>query len=1153
MALTVATINCKGLRDKGKRNLVFDRCKLGGYDIVFVQEAHIISKEEEKLWEKEWRGKTFWSFGWERSNGTGILLHPKLDVSIKYVWHDYEGRVVVVDCDIDTFKIRLMAVYCPNDGKERKEFIENFQQQCATTRKIIQGGDYNFVENISLDKVGGNSLSGSIGVSEIRKLKQDFNLVEPFRKMYPNKKEYSFHMTGIHSRLDRFYISNDLFTLVKDVTINPSTFSDHDIVVLEFKPFNQASFEYGPGFWKCNVSVLQEPKLVHEITEVWQHVLSKIAVKDGYWWEMCKATFRQKIIDFCKNVSTELKKKISKLEKDLAFLRVCERNELVTGTFTDQIESVKLQINDIINSRLEGSKIRSRIQYIEETEKPTRYFLRKEVQKMKGRKINKLTDTNGNDVTTNEGIMKICKDFYENLFGSEGVDQSLVEHFLEGVPTLPTDLKEQCEGLLTYEECVESIKSMKDGKTPGSDGLPKEFYVQFFHLFGQDYVNMINLCYDLGQLTESQRLGLIRLICKNIELANLLGYWRPISLLNVDYKIVSKSMCIRLKKVLPYIIDIDQTCAIINRSIIDSLHTLRNVVEYCEQKKVKCALICIDQMKAFDRVEHSYLFQVLKAFGFGPSFIGWIQLLYKNIKSAVMTNGFISDKFNVTRSVRQGCALSPLLYVLAIEPFAIKIRSDPHIRGLRMPGVNREIRIVQYADDNTNIVTTDESIRKVFMIAELYGKASGGLINKTKTLGFWLGGWKDRKDQPCEIKWVSVVKCLGLRFAHDDMYNINWKPVFDKYCKALNDSVNRNISYKGRAVLANTVAASKIWYVGSVLSLPEIWSKKMIKEMFVCVWKGKPEGVKRKAMYTPYTEGGVGIINITCKLHALKIMHIKDLVYGEYRHWHNFAIYWIGFALRELRPDFASNLIPHCFDVRPRFYEECLESFRLIMRIKSDFDLEKATTKSVYMELLKPIVEPPCVAIKYPLVQFKTVFNNVVNRFISPELRDLNWKIVHQILPVNMLLYHRSISRTSTCVFCTQVESLDHLFISCRMAKGFWPLVQDIVRNMFNVHIHITADSIFHHKSPGLSIPENEMFYLLLSMGKYVIWNVRNRRKFDRVNVGVEECKRMFKAKLKSRCVTDGCRMSLEDFTKRWSKGRVLAIKDRTGGIDFLL
>ena len=129
---------------------------------------------------------------------------------------------------------------------------------------------------------------------------------------------------------------------------------------------------------------------------------------------------------------------------------------------------------------------------------------------------------------------------------------------------------------------------MKPNKSPGSDGLSCAFYLKFFHLFGDVLCNIINLAYETGELSDTQKLSYITLICKDVTKADEMKCYRPISLLNIDYKIIPKIITIRLGKVLPKIIGIDQTCSVKGRSIFDNLHLLRNVIDYIDQKKFVC-------------------------------------------------------------------------------------------------------------------------------------------------------------------------------------------------------------------------------------------------------------------------------------------------------------------------------------------------------------------------------------------------------------------------------------------------------------------------------------------------------------------------------------------------------------------------------------
>ena len=146
-----------------------------------------------------------------------------------------------------------------------------------------------------------------------------------------------------------------------------------------------------------------------------------------------------------------------------------------------------------------------------------------------------------------------------------------------------------------------------------------------------------------------------------------------------------------------------------------------------------------------------------------------MNVLYFYIKSKVLVNGFFTEPFNVSSSVRQGCSLSPLLYVLCIEPFASVIRNDIHIKGFRLPGSSFECRISQYADDCTFTVWDTRSILKILNIYEIFGMASGSKLNKEKSLAVLIGDWDWREGDLYGIKWShDNIKICGIKIGNSD-------------------------------------------------------------------------------------------------------------------------------------------------------------------------------------------------------------------------------------------------------------------------------------------------------------------------------------------------------------------------------------------------
>ena len=272
-----------------------------------------------------------------------------------------------------------------------------------------------------------------------------------------------------------------------------------------------------------------------------------------------------------------------------------------------------------------------------------------------------------------------------------------------------------CEGLLSLEECFAALSGMARGKTPGSDGFPMEFYLRFWQSLGADLVRVLNVAFETGQLSTSQRRGLIIVLFKkndHLETKN----WRPISLLNVDYKIATRAISGRLLAVIGSIVGSDQTCGVPVRTISENLFLIRDLIDYAEQEDIPLALLSLDQEKSFDRVDWGFLYRILDTFNFGPAFCRWIKLVYTNVESAVVINGWTSSFFRPSRGVRQGCPLSPLLYVLSIEVLAANIRYAPGITGVFLPHSLEQFKCPGYADDTTMAATSDESIEETFAV-----------------------------------------------------------------------------------------------------------------------------------------------------------------------------------------------------------------------------------------------------------------------------------------------------------------------------------------------------------------------------------------------------------------------------------------------------
>ena len=331
--------------------------------------------------------------------------------------------------------------------------------------------------------------------------------------------------------------------------------------------------------------------------------------------------------------------------------------------------------------------MRAKTDFVEYNEKNTKYFSALEKRHAEMKTISRLNE-NDNIITDQRQMLTTTQLFYSNLYAKKEQDPTNYDLFFENLEAkLKEDEKELCEGNLTEYECANALKDMQNNKSPGSDGITTEFYKIFWNDIKRYLLKSLNYAYTEGEISELQKQSLITLLPKPEKDTTLLKNWRPISLLNIDYKIASKAIANRIKTVLPKIISESQTGFMKGRYIGENKRLLEEILDHVEDSNNPCLLFFSDFEKAFDSVDHNYLLSTLEHFNFGDSLRKWINVCYKNITSSVSNNGFLTDFFKIDRGVRQGCPLSQYLFILAIEPLSQTITNHPTIKGIKIGNI----------------------------------------------------------------------------------------------------------------------------------------------------------------------------------------------------------------------------------------------------------------------------------------------------------------------------------------------------------------------------------------------------------------------------------------------------------------------------------
>ena len=291
-----------------------------------------------------------------------------------------------------------------------------------------------------------------------------------------------------------------------------------------------------------------------------------------------------------------------------------------------------------------------------------------------------------------EPIRKNLREFYSSLYTRKSLktERDCLE-YLAGIsaPSLSKHDQGLCEGQLSLKEIFDALNNMPTDKTPGNDGITKEFYLAFFDILEPEpFLMGYNHVFSQGELSASQKQAVIALIEKKDRDKQYIKNWRPISLLNVDAKIISKILATRLKKVISQLISSDQTAYVSGRFIGESVRLTSDVLEYMKISELPGYLITIGTEKAFDSVDHTFLVAVLKKFGFGDDFIRWVRIILNKQESCIMNNGHSTGYFPLSSVTRQGDPISAYLFILVMEIFLYKSVLTQTLKVLHYLGMN---------------------------------------------------------------------------------------------------------------------------------------------------------------------------------------------------------------------------------------------------------------------------------------------------------------------------------------------------------------------------------------------------------------------------------------------------------------------------------
>ena len=308
--------------------------------------------------------------------------------------------------------------------------------------------------------------------------------------------------------------------------------SDHKAIIFTLNIHEKLR---GPGYWKLNISHLENKDYQTEVKKIIQNIknMEETSIQK---WENLKYEVKNFSISFSINSQKKIKDQIRNIEKEISNMETLPYSMIDMNKKRD-LES---QLNILYDKKATGAQIRSRAKWINEGEKNTKFFLGLEKKHQTQNIIRELTNENNDFLNTDEEILGEMCNFYEKLYDTQNINNSDIENYLRdtNIKCLTDNIKDKCDQFPTLDECKETVMDMKHNKSPGLDGLPAEFYQCFWDQLSELFFEMLTEIFRMNEMTFSQRLAILSLIHKKGE-RFLLKNYRPISLTNTDYKIIA--------------------------------------------------------------------------------------------------------------------------------------------------------------------------------------------------------------------------------------------------------------------------------------------------------------------------------------------------------------------------------------------------------------------------------------------------------------------------------------------------------------------------------------------------------------------------------------------------------------------------------------
>jgi exonuclease III len=825
-----------------------------------------------------------------------------------------DGRSLQLRLQWRGHKVSLVNTYLPAaKASARLQYINTTLNPIIAglprdTRPIVCG-DFNFTEDPKLDRLPQRASHSSRDTTATAAWKQAAaarTLQDAFRYKHPERREFSFFQSGgaARSRIDRFYVGESLLGFVEQCCpMGTSAPSDHRPVLLHLRP--GAPSTQGRGLPKLRLCALSSEEgkeaLRTEITqllrelqlesmdnkqliEAWPAIKARLSAAAA---KLAKRHARRKAAPPATQKAAE--QELQAAEQQLA--RGQQDQEEAAAALQRAVRAHRAMAAATRDTAMPAFKA-AKYQWLAQGEHPSPLISALMDPPLGAGKIPCLRADHGDGlITSGPQLAEHTVSFYAKVSKKPVVSAAAQDQVLQAVRAkavpIPGDLATKAgSNQVTVDEVKAAMKGTKPSSSPGPDGIPPSLWRWCKEQLAPVLAQLYTAMGTEGLAPADFPQGAVAAIYKGKGDTAHLSNYRPITLLNTDYRLLAKVMASRWGEVLGKAVGREQTAFLPGRLIGENVMLLQLLPAALAAQRIpgtargRGAAAFLDFLKAYDTVDRGFLFSVMEAVGAGGGMLSWAKLLLSDTRAVAVINGHVSTARTWEAGVRQGCPLAPAMYLFVAWALSCWLQAEQHKTHIGIDLGGEVVSCTQYADDTTPLLNgySEAHVQALIDAMDTFAAASGQHLNKQKCQ-LLLYGWDRLEDPPDSIggiKVVSKAKTLGVFFSEQHSNgeareaSVDWEELLKAVSNSYDKLARLPMSMFGRASAGAGYGISKMLYHAEFAVMPEAVLQQLSRITAKLVDRGlapaasvqrqRLPGIRTELLTGPPSAGGVGML-----------------------------------------------------------------------------------------------------------------------------------------------------------------------------------------------------------------------------------------------------------------------------------------------------